>query len=85
MILRSLELGHFGPFPSGNWEFRRGMNLVHGPNEAGKSTLVSAVLATLFGSSDPEGVRTWGWEGPWRASLVLEGEGETVRLERDFG
>ncbi len=85
MILRSLELGHFGPFSSGTWEFRRGMNLVHGPNEAGKSTLVSAVLATLFGSSDPEGVRTWGWEGPWRASLVLEGEGETVRLERDFG
>jgi len=50
MILRSIELESFGRFRGQTVEFRRGLNLVIGPNEAGKSTIAEAVPAVLFGT-----------------------------------
>ena len=84
MILRSLELKQFGRFSDRSFEFRRGLNLVVGPNEAGKSTLVEAIPAILFGSSDPDRFRPWGRPGECRAALMLESGSHTVRIERDL-
>ncbi len=84
MILRTLELRHFGRFAERTLEFRRGMNLVLGPNEAGKSTLMEAIPAVLFGSRNKERFRPWGRQGSCEAALVLEKPGGTVRLERDI-
>ncbi|MDO3376604.1 ATP-binding protein [Geoalkalibacter halelectricus] len=84
MILRSLELRHFGKFGERNFEFRRGMNLIIGPNEAGKSTLVEAIPAVLFGVRGKERFRPWGRQGSCEAALVLEGRERTVRIERDI-
>lgn len=84
MILRSLELRHFGKFPEKTVEFRRGMNLITGPNEAGKSTLIEAIPAVLFGVRGKERFRTWGRQGSCEAALVLEGQDRTVRIERDI-
>ncbi|BCR04739.1 nuclease SbcCD subunit C [Desulfuromonas versatilis] len=84
MILRSLELKHFGKYAERTVEFRRGMNLVIGPNEAGKSTLVEAVPAVLFGLRNKERYRPWGRQGNSEAALVLEGRQGTVRIERDL-
>jgi DNA repair exonuclease SbcCD ATPase subunit len=85
MILRSLEIRHFGKFPERTVEFRRGMNLVIGPNEAGKTTLMEAISAVLFGMGEGVGrFIPWGAHGQSGAVLVLEGGGRTLRVERHF-
>ncbi|OHB24786.1 MAG: hypothetical protein A2X84_02050 [Desulfuromonadaceae bacterium GWC2_58_13] len=84
MILRSLELKHFGKFAERTFEFRRGMNLVTGPNEAGKSTLMEAIPAVLFGVRNKERFKPWGRNGGSSVALVLEGRNRTVRIERDI-
>lgn len=84
MILRSLELKHFGRFGERTFEFRRGMNLVTGPNEAGKSTLMEAIPAVLFGVRNKERFKPWGRNGSCAAALVLEGRNRSVRIERDI-
>ncbi|WP_298036861.1 AAA family ATPase [uncultured Desulfuromonas sp.] len=84
MILRSLELNHFGKFGQRTFEFRKGMNLVAGPNEAGKSTLMEAIPAALFGVRDKSRFLPWGRHGGTGVALVLEGNGRTVRIERDI-
>lgn len=84
MILRSLELEAFGRFLRRNFEFRRGLNLVIGPNEAGKSTLMEAVPAILFGVRDKERFQPWGRPGQCVAALQFEtGEG-SVQVRRDL-
>ncbi len=84
MILRSLELRHFGKFSEKSVDFRRGLNLVIGPNEAGKSTLIEAIPAALFGMRDKERFRPWGKQGAPGVALSLEGRSHTVRIERDL-
>lgn len=83
MILRGIEIENFGKFSSVNFEFRRGMNLVAGANEAGKSTLAEAIPATLFGTKQVERFKPWGRSG-CSARLVFEGEGRTVEIRRNL-
>lgn len=85
MILRSLELKAFGKFGEASHEFRRGLNLVVGPNEAGKSTLVEAIPAVLFGVRDKQRFRSWGRQGSSSCSLVFEHPGGSVRIRRSLG
>ena len=84
MILRKLELKHFGKFGERTFEFRRGMNLVTGPNEAGKSTLMEAIPAVLFGVRNKERFKPWGRQGECAASLMLEDRNRSVQVERDI-
>jgi DNA repair exonuclease SbcCD ATPase subunit len=84
MILRRLELKHFGKFGERTFEFRQGMNLVVGPNEAGKSTLMEAIPAVLFGLRKKDRFKPWGRQGNSEAVLNLEDRGHTIRIERDI-
>ncbi|MDT8441452.1 MAG: AAA family ATPase [Desulfuromonadales bacterium] len=83
MILRSIELEEFGKFRGRTFELRHGMNLVLGPNEAGKSTLVEAIPAVLFGCRDVSRLKPWG-KNACAARLVFEGGGQTVEVHRDL-
>ncbi len=83
MILRSVELESFGRFRSQTVEFRRGMNLVIGPNEAGKSTLAGAVPAVLFGTDRLERYKPWG-RNACSAVLFFEGQGRTIQVRRNL-
>lgn len=83
MILRSVELESFGKFRGELFELRRGMNLVIGPNEAGKSTLAEAIPAVLFGTERLERYKPWG-RNSCSASLVFEGQGRTVQIKRNL-
>ncbi len=91
MILRRLRVEHFGRLGQGEWTFERGINVVRGPNEAGKSTLAEAVAKVLLGSApvhtaSTEYARWRTWSAP--AMYVLEAEfehgGGTWRVVRDF-
>ncbi len=83
MILRSVELESFGRFRGQTIEFRRGMNLVIGPNEAGKSTLAEAIPAVLFGTDRLERFKPWG-RNVCSAALFFEGQGRTVQIKRNL-
>nr|MQY77327.1 AAA family ATPase [Spirochaeta sp.] len=48
MILASLEIISFGILASRKVEFNPGLNVILGPNEAGKTTLFQAMLHTLL-------------------------------------
>lgn len=85
MILRRLEMKHFGRFEDCAFDFRRGLNLVIGPSESGKSTLAEAIPLVLFGTPDGERFKPWGGSaGIWAAALVFEEAGRMLRIERDF-
>lgn len=84
MILRRLELKPFGRFDACSFEFRRGLNLVVGPSESGKSTLAEAVPLVLFGARDRERYRPWGGRAEWAAAVTFEEGGRTLRIERDL-
>ncbi len=48
MIIRKVQLEPFGGFSRLACDFEGGLNVVLGPNEAGKTTLVNAIYAALF-------------------------------------
>ena len=52
MKLLELHLAGFGRLVDRTFTFAPGLNLVYGPNEAGKSTLQRAIMALLFGFFD---------------------------------
>ena len=51
MQLRKLRLHPFAGLAERTYEFVPGMNVVLGPNEAGKSTMVNGILCALFEST----------------------------------
>jgi energy-coupling factor transporter ATP-binding protein EcfA2 len=55
MNLKSLYMGNFGPFRGKVFEFGPGLNLIFGPNEAGKTTLVDAIIISLLGHTQKKG------------------------------
>ena len=67
-----------------------GLNLIVGPNESGKSTIVEALGAALF--CDPASkartvkrLERWGTDGATRLELDFDHAGNRYRLVKDFG
>ncbi|MFO7982753.1 MAG: AAA family ATPase [Desulfuromonadales bacterium] len=84
MIIRSAEFQGYGPFTRRTFEFRRGLNLVYGPNESGKSILMESVAVALYGGREKQNLQSWGLDGDCKMTLLLEGKGSSVRLNRDL-
>ena len=68
MILRSIELENFGKFRGQTFELRRGMNLVIGPNEAGKTTLFRFIRDVLYHRERNTRELPASWSGALRLS-----------------
>lgn len=99
MKLERVYLEGYGRLRGFELDFPAGLSVIFGRNETGKSTLLSALGALLFGSSaNPDGKQRRRdelvdpyepWDGgPWRGSLrfSLEAEGAPalVNVTRDF-
>jgi DNA repair exonuclease SbcCD ATPase subunit len=97
MHLTRIQIEGFGCLRGNDVRFGPGINLVIGPNEAGKSTLQEAIVAALFGlGSERAGLLRSGplgtgerwrpWQpGPFKLALeVLLHDGTRLRIERDF-
>ncbi|BCA79830.1 AAA family ATPase [Desulfuromonas sp. AOP6] len=84
MILRQVDLKRFGKFDERSFEFRRGLNIVIGPNEAGKSTLMEAVPAALFGVRDKDRYKKWGRSADCQVSMAFESGGRFVKIDRNI-
>ncbi|MFX1555208.1 MAG: AAA family ATPase, partial [Promethearchaeota archaeon] len=89
MKLIRIKINRFRNIDSLSSDIGDGIVLFKGPNEAGKSSLLSAILFGLF--EDPkssaqrlEEAREWNRETLYRISLGFETNGQTYLLEKDF-
>ncbi len=94
MKIRAVHIGGFGRWSEKSFDFDEGFNLVFGPNEAGKSTLLQFIQYIFYGLGDLRGKSLsekprelfypWGGEhygGSIRFSLM----GREYKLDRSFG
>ncbi len=90
MILRRLRARRFLGLPDEAFEFASGLTVIIGPNEAGKSSLRTAIRAALYGnpattsSKFRDEFRSWGAEDPPVLALEFEVEGKRFVLTKDF-
>ncbi|HEX9533635.1 MAG TPA: AAA family ATPase [bacterium] len=90
MILRRLRPRRFLGLPDQWYEFAPGLTVIVGPNEAGKSSLRSAIRAALYGnpattsSKFRDEFRSWGTEEPPVLVLEFEVDAKTFVLTKDF-
>ncbi len=94
MIIKELNLKNFGKFAGETFRFEEGLNIIYGPNEAGKTTIYTAITALLFGLDKQRGrasrTDTYTTYQPWENKTWYEGSikfvsgGKTFCLERNF-
>jgi DNA repair exonuclease SbcCD ATPase subunit len=89
MQISHLILRDFGKFDNFECDFSPGLNIIKGPNEAGKSTIVDALTAALF--LDPEkldkyksDVKRWGGQSGPVLEALISVDGKPYKLTRDF-
>ena len=82
MIIKKLRLAPFGAMNGAEYSFKQGLNVLLGPNEAGKSTLINALFAVLF---IPPNVRKSSveWNNLVKNCLPYPG-GDTARVELEY-
>ncbi len=91
MILRRLRIQRFLGLTDATFEFAPGINVIVGPNEAGKSTLRRAIRTALYGN--PAGtsakirdeLRSWGESEASELYLEFEIDGREFALYKDYG
>ncbi len=59
MRIERIEIDGFGHFAGERWDLNEGLTLVLGQNEAGKTTLLNAIRALLFGFESTRDGRAW--------------------------
>lgn len=88
MQIRETKIFCFGKLQQREYRFEPGINVIYGPNEAGKSTLHAFLLAMLFGMEKNRG-RSAAKEGylryePWHTPAYYSGALRFVVGERPF-
>lgn len=91
-ILRC-DLQAFGAYTETTFHFKEGWNLMTGPNELGKTTVLHFIEGMLYGFLNPTSKtrRTYPpyeryrrSDGRYQGAMVVEHDGQIYRLERDF-
>ena len=89
MKLLSLGVEHFRCVRKSRVEFGGGLNVLHGPNDLGKSTLAAAIRAALLmqtSSKEAEEFVNWYGSGDPYVELVFESEPQRIwRIRKTFG
>ncbi|NSW57322.1 MAG: AAA family ATPase [Armatimonadetes bacterium] len=89
MILERIRVQRFRGLDDFSADFAPGLNVVRGPNEAGKSTLQAAIISLLFDKpalapTALNGVKSWRAEAAPVLSGVISVNGEEYLLTKDF-
>ena len=84
MKISRVRIRGFGKFENEEISFGKGLNVIYGPNESGKTTLASFILYTLSGFSPDEIERYRPWSGiEMGGELVVETEEGTTTVDLD--
>ena len=97
MRFESVTAHHFGPLRNRTLDFSQGMNVIYGPNEAGKSSWHAALYAGLCGMRKGRGQplkedqefakrhRPWDDNSAWEVGAIVElGDGRHIELRHDL-
>lgn len=94
LIIKDIELTHFGMFHGKKITFEPGINIFAAPNESGKSTIHAFIRGMFYGiektrgraSKDDRYTRYEPWEhlGGYEGKLRFEKNGILYRIERSF-
>jgi len=88
MKFHKLELEGFGKFSKySTFTFDNGLNFINGMNEAGKSTLLEAIMASIFkyNATQIEPFFCWGGSDVCKVSLTYsENNGDIYRITSDY-
>ena len=93
MYIRKLELEHFGKYNEREIELQRGMNVIYGPNEAGKTTMKDFIVGMFYGIDRQRGIaaktdeyiRREPFDGTgYSGSMEVEKQGEIFCIDRVF-
>ncbi|MCY3819704.1 MAG: AAA family ATPase [Gammaproteobacteria bacterium] len=88
MWIRRIEVRHCAGIAEGAVDLQRGFNVLHGPNELGKSTLVTALRAAFLlpaRSSLASGLQDWNAQEPPEVSVTFEDDdGRVWRVRKIF-
>jgi DNA repair exonuclease SbcCD ATPase subunit len=89
MRLLELRVEHFRCIQKAEIEFGPGLNVLHGPNDLGKSSLAAAIRAVLLlqaNSSVHEEFVNWSGSGVPHVELTFESEAQRIwRVRKTFG
>ena len=87
MWIRRIEVADCAGIAAASVDLERGLNVLHGPNELGKSSLVEAVRAALLvqsGSSVAEVLDDWHSDAPPMVALTFEQDQRVWRVRKTF-
>ncbi len=90
MKIKKLSIKNYRKFKEKNIEFDSSLNTIIGKNEAGKSTITSALMDVLFTDVKTKSkrkfgkVRSWGQKENPRIELSFEHDGQEYFLKKDF-
>ncbi len=90
MRIKSISTTNFGKLANKKTSFSKGLTVVRGPNEAGKSFSIEAITQCLYGDASSgaayirEHCKKWGSEGDFSLALEIECRGKKYRIVRDF-
>ena len=82
MIIQAIKLMPFGGINGREVKFKPGLNVVLGPNEAGKSTMVNALFAALFVPTNVA-LNSRLWKN-YLLPFLPYGGGDTMQVTVDF-
>lgn len=85
MRLLSIAGENFGVWNDAELRFDRGLQIVYGPNEAGKTTLLRLIRETLFGFPKTGHELAWGTRAVAGQGRLELGDGRTLRFRRQKG
>lgn len=88
--ITNLDIKNYKQFQNKSFKFSKGINIIYGENEAGKSTTIDAILTLFY--ADPttsskvllEYIHSWG--GVSKPELRMDGinNGEIISVEKNF-
>src|SRR5262249_41694400 len=89
MKLLSIKVENFRSIGKAKIDFGPGLNVLHGPNDLGKSSLAYAIRAALLlqaGSKESEDFVPWGAAADPQVELVFQTESQRIwRVRKTFG
>ncbi|MCI5791963.1 MAG: AAA family ATPase [Lachnospiraceae bacterium] len=93
MRIKKIHITGFGRFRDFTLELSDGINVITGPNEAGKSTIHLFIRSMLYGADKKrrgaqrpvyERMRPWHTPDIYGGSLEISDDGRNYRIDRDF-